>query len=73
LADGTAAPVIYKIDLKTASGIFYSTRLRLRDKDLIFVPTAQTVDWQKYLDLFRMTTEPVTTGTTSAVEMNRAF
>jgi polysaccharide export outer membrane protein len=71
--DGTAAPVIYKIDLKTAAGIFFSTRLRLRDKDVIFVPTAQTVDWQKYLDLFRMTAEPVTTGTTSAVEMNRAF
>jgi polysaccharide export outer membrane protein len=72
-ADGVAAPVIYKIDLKTASGIFYSTRLRLRDGDLIFVPTAQTVDWQKYLDLFRMTAEPFTTGTTSAVEINRAF
>ncbi|HEY5208961.1 MAG TPA: polysaccharide biosynthesis/export family protein [Stellaceae bacterium] len=75
---GTAAgdglvPVIYKIDLKTASGIFYSARLRLRDKDLIFVPTAQTVDWQKYLDLFRMTTEPITTGATSGVSLNRAF
>jgi hypothetical protein len=40
---------------------------------LIFVPTAPTVDWQKYLDLLRMTASPFTTGTTSAVEINRAF
>jgi polysaccharide export outer membrane protein len=55
-------PVIYKIDMKTASGIFYSTQLRLRSKDLIYVPTAPTVDWQKYLDLFRLATSPVSSA-----------
>jgi polysaccharide biosynthesis/export protein len=55
-------PVIYKIDMKTASGIFYSTRLRLRSKDLIYVPTAPSVDWQKYLDLFRLATSPVSSA-----------
>jgi len=70
---GELDPVIYKLNLKTASGIFYSTRFRLRDKDLIFVPTAKSVDWQKYLDLFRMTTSPITSGATSGVELQQAF
>jgi polysaccharide export outer membrane protein len=64
-APGAAAPlvpVIFKIDLKTASGIFYSTQFRLHDHDLIFVPTARSVDWQKYLDLLRTTASPVVTG-----------
>jgi polysaccharide biosynthesis/export protein len=70
---GAMVPVIYKLDLKTAAGIFAATRLRLRDKDLIFVPTAPMVDWEKFLDLFRLGTSPVTTGVTEGVEMNRAF
>jgi polysaccharide biosynthesis/export protein len=57
-------PVIYKIDMKTASGIFYSTQLRLRSKDLIYVPTAPTVNWEKYLDLLRLAASPVTTAAT---------
>jgi polysaccharide biosynthesis/export protein len=72
-ATGALVPVIYKVDLKTAAGIFYSTRLMLRDRDLVFVPTARSVDWEKYLDLLRMTAAPVTEGTTSGVEMDRAY
>jgi polysaccharide export outer membrane protein len=60
------APVIYKIDMKTASGIFYSTQLRLRSKDLIYVPTAPTVNWQKYLDLVRLFSSPVTSAAVAA-------
>jgi polysaccharide export outer membrane protein len=63
-APGPAAqdPVIYKIDMKTASGIFYSTQMRLRSKDLIYVPTAPAVNWQKYLDLVRLFSSPVAAG-----------
>lgn len=71
---GTAlVPVIYRIDMKTAAGIFYAQAFQLRDKDLVFVPTAPTVDWEKFLDLFRLTTSPVVSGATSAVEINRGF
>ncbi|MGH6988543.1 MAG: polysaccharide biosynthesis/export family protein [Stellaceae bacterium] len=70
---GRMVPVIYKIDLKTAAGIFAATRFRLRDQDLIFVPTAPMVDWEKLLDLFRLTTSPVTTGIVQGVEINRGF
>ncbi len=62
-------PVLYKVDLKTVSGIFYSTRLNIHDKDLIFVPTAPVVDWQKFLDLFRLTTSPVI----GAANVSRGF
>jgi polysaccharide biosynthesis/export protein len=70
---GQMVPVIYKIDLKTASGIFAATRFVLRDRDLIFVPTAPMVDWEKFLDLFRLTTSPVTTGVAQGIEINRGF
>jgi polysaccharide export outer membrane protein len=59
-------PVIYKIDMKTASGIFYSTQLQLRPKDLIYVPTAPAVNWQKYLDLVRLFSSPVTAAGVAA-------
>lgn len=59
-------PVLYKIDLKTASGIFYSTRLNIHDRDLIYIPTAPLVDWQKVLDLFRLTTAPVIGGASAS-------
>jgi len=32
--------------------------------NLIYVPTAPTVDWQKYLDLFRLAASPVGTAAT---------
>lgn len=72
-SDAPSVPVIYHIDMKTAAGIFYAQAFQLRDKDLVFVPSAPTVDWEKFLDLFRLTTSPVISGTTSAVEMNRGF
>jgi hypothetical protein len=66
-------PVIYRIDMKTAAGIFYANSFQLRDKDLVFVPAAQTVDWGKYLDLFRTTVAPAVSGATSAVILDRGF
>lgn len=66
-------PVIYRIDMKTAAGIFYANSFPLRDKDLVFVPAARTVDWGKYLDLFRTTVAPAVSGATSAVVLDRGF
>jgi len=72
-AGAAMVPVVYRVDMKTAAGIFDAQAFQLRDRDLVFVPSAPTVDWQKFLDLFRLTTSPVVSGTTSAIEINRGF
>lgn len=66
-------PVIYRVDMKTAAGIFYANAFLLRDKDLVFVPTAATIDWEKYLDLFRLTAAPALSGTSQAITIDRGF
>jgi hypothetical protein len=66
-------PVIYRIDMKTAAGIFYANAFRLRDKDLVFVPSAPSVDWEKYLDLLRITAGPALSGASQAIIINRGF
>jgi len=66
-------PVIYRVDMKTAAGIFYANAFQLRDKDLVFVPTAETIDWEKYLDLFRVTASPALSGASQAIILDRGF
>jgi polysaccharide biosynthesis/export protein len=66
-------PVIYRVNMKTAAGIFYASAFPLRDKDLVFVPTAEQIDWEKYLDLFRLTASPATSGASRAIIIDRGF
>ena len=66
-------PVIYRINMKTAAGIFYASAFPLRDKDLVFVPTAEQIDWEKYLDLFRLTASPALSGASQAITIDRGF
>ena len=66
-------PVVYRLNLKEAGGIFLASHLPLRDKDLIFVPVSQLVNWEKYLDILRLTASPVIQGTTGAYVIQRAF
>lgn len=68
-----ADPVVYRLNLKEAGGLFLASHMELRDKDLIFVPVSQLVDWEKYLDLLRLTASPVIEGTTGAYAIQRAF
>jgi polysaccharide biosynthesis/export protein len=67
------APVIYRVDMKTAAGIFYAEAFPLRDKDLVFVPSAPTIDWGKYIDLFRVTASPATSAASEAIIIDRGF
>jgi polysaccharide biosynthesis/export protein len=55
-------PVIYKFNFKTVEGYFLAQNVQMRDKDLIYVSSAPAVDWQKFLDLFRLAISPATTG-----------
>jgi len=53
-------PIVYQLNMKSASGMFIAHELRVRDKDLIYVPGARSVQWQKFLDIVRLTTTPPT-------------
>lgn len=66
-------PVIYRVDMKTASGIFFANAFPLRDRDVVFVPTAEQIDWEKYLDLFRLTASPALSGASQAIVIERGF
>jgi polysaccharide biosynthesis/export protein len=72
-AKSAMPPVIYRVDMKTAAGIFYASAFQLRDKDLVFVPSAPTIDWEKYLDLFRLTAAPAISGASQAITIDRGF
>lgn len=72
-AKSPTPPVIYRVNMKTAAGIFYASAFPLRDKDLVFVPTAEQIDWEKYLDLFRLTASPALSGASQAITIDRGF
>jgi polysaccharide export outer membrane protein len=63
---GGPVPVVYALDLRSASGLFLARQLTVREKDLIYLPDAGSVQLQKFLDILRMTASPVTDSATSA-------
>ncbi len=44
-------PVIYRADLKDPSVFFASENFQVRDKDLIFISNAPSVEWQKFVSI----------------------
>lgn len=54
-------PVIYRLNLKSPEGFLLSQRFAIRSKDVVYVPNADSVQWQKFLDLLRVLAQPVTT------------
>lgn len=56
-------PVIYRLNLKLPESFLISQRFAVRSKDVIYVPNADSVQWQKFLDLLRVVAQPITTGT----------
>ncbi len=62
-ADPSApVPVIFLVDLRSASGLFMAQQLDLREHDLVYAPNSAFAQVQKFLDLVRLTTNPITTG-----------
>jgi polysaccharide export outer membrane protein len=53
-----AVPVVYQLDNGHASGFFLSQQIPLHDKDIVYVGNAGLVEWQKALQLLRLTTTP---------------
>ena len=62
-------PAVYKLDVRDARNIMLSQRFRLRDKDMVYVSNASSIQLQKILSLFNAGLAPVssTVGTVNAV------
>jgi polysaccharide export outer membrane protein len=59
---GTEIPIIYRADLRDPQNFFLMERLPMRDKDLIYVANAKTVQIYKFLQLIYTIVTPVVTG-----------
>lgn len=63
---GAFVPVVYQFDMGSAGGFFLTDRFNLRQKDIVYLSNAGSVELSKMLDLFRMTVSPVLTGASIA-------
>jgi polysaccharide export outer membrane protein len=65
--DGPIIPVIYNVDLHDPAGYFLATNFEMRNKDVIFVANAASVDITKALNFFRTVVgtinDPITAAT----------
>jgi polysaccharide export outer membrane protein len=51
--EGPIIPVIYNVDLRNPAGYFLASKFEMRNKDVIFVSNAVTVEVSKALNFFR--------------------
>ena len=56
LEGGMDAPVIYRIDLTQADGYFFAQQIQLRDKDVVLVTNADSVQFLKIMQVVRSIT-----------------
>ena len=52
-------PIIYNLDLSTPEGFFVAKNFTVRDKDIIYVATAPSVQYQHFLNLITNTLSPI--------------
>jgi polysaccharide biosynthesis/export protein len=52
--EGPIIPVIYNIDFRDPAGYFLATKFQMRNKDVIYVANAATVDASKAMEFFRL-------------------
>lgn len=55
-------PVVYRLDLAKAGGYFLAQNFELRDRDMLYVASASSNEWQKFLQLVGLATQPVLSG-----------
>lgn len=56
LEGGMDAPVIYRIDLSQADGYFFAQQIQLRDKDVVLITNADSVQFLKIMQVVRSIT-----------------
>ena len=64
--DGPIIPVIYNIDLRDPAGYFLATNFEMRNKDVIYVSNAVTVEITKALTFFQTVVNTVNDPMTAA-------
>ena len=50
--DEARQPTIFRIDVRDARGMMLAQNFRIRDKDMIYVSNAPSVQWQKVIGIF---------------------
>ncbi|MGR7996528.1 polysaccharide biosynthesis/export family protein [Xanthobacter sp. ZOL 2024] len=63
-------PVVFQLDLSEASGFFLADSFVVRERDIIYLSNASSVELQKLLELFRVAAGPVISGATVANDFN---
>jgi polysaccharide biosynthesis/export protein len=54
VSEGPYVPVIYEIDLRDPSSMFLATHFPMRNKDVIYISNARTVESTKFLTYVRL-------------------
>lgn len=62
VADGTAVPVIYRLDFTKAGGYFLAQNFDIRNHDILYVANSSSTELEKFLMLVGLATQPVTNG-----------
>lgn len=65
-ADTPYVPVVYQFNFAATSGFFLADSFVLRDRDIIFLSNAPSVELQKFLDVFRVAVSPALTAVSVA-------
>ncbi len=67
--EGPIIPVVYKINLRDPSAYFLATRFQMRNKDVLYVSNATTVEIAKVLEFLRLITatanDPIVAATSA--------
>ena len=59
--DEAPVPVVFMINMRSATGLFMAQQLQVHEDDMIYAPNSTYAQWQKFLDLVRLTINPFTT------------
>ncbi len=52
--DGPIIPIIYNVDLRNPAGYFLSSKFPMRNKDVVYVSNASSVEASKFLNFIRL-------------------
>lgn len=69
LTRNARVPIVYRLNLRDANGLFLAQRFKIFAKDVVYVSNAPANEWQKALQLFYMLTGPVTTGVSTGASV----
>jgi len=69
-ADTAYVPVVYQFNFSATSGYFLADSFVLRDRDIVYLSNAASVETQKFLELFRIAVSPAISAVSVASSVN---